>query len=155
MSEIKTHPALRLGAFLPYRLSILSNTVSRRIAELYQSEFGLSVAGWRVMAIMGEAQGLTATEIVTRTAMGKVAVSRAVAGLITLGYVERRAAQNDGRQSLLFLTRAGQAAYERIVPLALAEEERVTGALSGDETRELNRLLGKLADAVSPERALW
>ena len=33
---------LRLSDFLPYRLSVLSNTVSRGIADRYQRDFGLS-----------------------------------------------------------------------------------------------------------------
>ncbi|HCX10052.1 MAG TPA: MarR family transcriptional regulator, partial [Hyphomonas sp.] len=40
---------LRLREFLPYRLSVLSNTISTRIASLYDREFGLSIWQWRVM----------------------------------------------------------------------------------------------------------
>ena len=152
-----TDPAhtLSLAAFLPYRLSVLSNTISKRIADLYRAEFELSMPGWRVMAIIGETPGLNATDIVTRTVMDKVAVSRAVSGLIDKGFVRRDAAQDDGRRSLLSLTEKGQETYARIVPMAMAEEGAVTKALSNAEIAELNRLLGKLADVVSPERALW
>jgi len=155
MTDSNTIDTLSLRAFLPYRLSVLSNTVSKRIADLYQSEFGLSMAGWRVMAIIGEAQGLTATEIVTRTAMDKVAVSRAVSGLIEQGHVKREAAQNDGRRSLLFLTVQGKRIYSEIVPIAQAQERAITKALSEDEIAALNGLLEKLAQAASPDRALW
>ena len=44
---------LRLAAFLPYRLSVLSNTVSSAIAADYQREFGLNIWQWRVMAVIG------------------------------------------------------------------------------------------------------
>lgn len=155
MSQFKTIDSLSLSAFLPYRLSVLSNTVSGRIANLYQNEFGLSIWQWRIMAVLGEAPGLTATEIVTRTAMDKVAVSRAVSALIERRYLERRAAQNDGRQSLLFLKCEGEAIYARIVPLAHKEEKAITEALSEAEIKELNRLLQKLAGFASPDRALW
>jgi len=155
MSNTKQMQALSLRAFLPYRLSVLSNTVSKQIAELYQSQFGLSIWQWRLMAVLGEAPGLDATEIVTRTAMDKVAVSRAVSGLIEMGHVRREAAQNDGRRSLLYLTKKGEQTYDEIVPLAQAEEKAMTGALTKAERVELNRLLEKLAEAASPDRALW
>lgn len=155
MTDTQTSTSLSLGAFLPYRLSILSNTVSKRIADLYQSEFGLSMPQWRVMAIIGETPDLNATEIVTRTAMDKVAVSRAVSGLIEQGHIKREAAQDDGRRALLNLTVKGQRTYGEIVPMAQAQECAVTQALNADEITELNRLLGKLADAASPGRALW
>jgi DNA-binding MarR family transcriptional regulator len=155
MAESDTAPSLRLAAFLPYRLSVLSNTVSKRIADLYAAEFGLSMAQWRVMAVVAETAGLSATEIVTRTAMDKVAVSRAVASLIEMGHVKRKAAQDDGRRSLLFLTTKGKTAYRRIVPMAQAQERAATQALSQKEITELNRLLEKIGHTVSPDRALW
>lgn len=155
MADTKHSQALSLGAFLPFRLSVLSNTVSKQIADLYQSEFGLSMSGWRVMAILGEMPGLNATEIVTRAAMDKVAVSRAVSGLIEQGHVKRETARDDGRRSLLFLTAKGAQTYNEIVPMAIAQERAVTSALSQKETQQLNQLLGKLAQAASPGRALW
>jgi DNA-binding MarR family transcriptional regulator len=107
------------------------------------------------MAILGEAPGLNATEIVTRTAMDKVAVSRAVSNLIDLGHIKREAAQNDGRRSHLFLTAKGEATYQQIVPMAVAEEQAATQGLTRAEISELNRLLEKVASAVSPDRLLW
>ena len=44
---------LHLEAFLPYRLSVASNLVSRASARRYQSAFGLSIPEWRVIAVLG------------------------------------------------------------------------------------------------------
>ena len=147
--------ALRLSTFLPFRLSVLSNAVSQRIAELYDREFGLSIWQWRVMAVTADSPGISATEIGQRTQMDKVAVSRAVAGLIEMSYLERRPSASDARRSNLVLTDAGMGIYELIVPLALSEEARLVSALSDKEQAELERLMGKLAKAASPERDLW
>ncbi|MEL7130035.1 MAG: MarR family winged helix-turn-helix transcriptional regulator [Pseudomonadota bacterium] len=150
-----TQPQLRLSDFLPYRLSVLSNTVSKRIAERYQSEFGLSVWQWRVMAVLGEAPGLTAKDISERTAMDKVAVSRAVSGLVEDGILRREAAQDDGRRSMLYLSEAGQAIYARIVPLAMSYETELTQALTAVDIETLKHLLDSCADVVSPDQKLW
>ena len=155
MPDTPPIPPLRLREFLTYRLSVLSNTISRRIAELYDREFGLSIWQWRVMAVTGDAPGISATEIGQRTAMDKVAVSRAVAGLIELGYLERKAAEEDGRRSKLYLTRTGQSVYDEIVPMAMAEEQALEAVLTPDERRELTRLMEKLAGSASPDRPLW
>ena len=45
---------LVLEDFLPYRLAILSNTVSGTIAETYAQRFGLTIPEWRVIAVLGE-----------------------------------------------------------------------------------------------------
>ena len=152
----KPPPApLRLATFLPFRLSVLSNAISQRIADLYDREFGLSIWQWRVMAVTADTPGISATEIGQRTQRDKVAVSRAVAGLIELGYLERSASSEDARRSSLVLTAAGRGIYEMIVPLALSEEARLVSSLSDKEQGELARLMGKLAKAASPERDLW
>ena len=85
----------------------------------------------------------------------KAAVSRAVAGLIEMDYLERRPSTDDARRSNLVLTEAGMGIYELIVPLALSEEARLVSTLSDKEQAELARLMGKLAKAASPERDLW
>jgi hypothetical protein len=50
---VPAHAPLELERFLPYRLSILSNTVSQSIAAEYQDRFELSMTEWRVMAVLG------------------------------------------------------------------------------------------------------
>ena len=78
-------PILDLERFLPYRLSVLSNTVSHAIAEMYGERYQLSVTQWRVLAVVGRFPDLSAVEVAERTKMDKVAVSRAVAELIRDG----------------------------------------------------------------------
>lgn len=146
---------LHLRAFLPYRLSVLSNTISRNISALYDREFGLTIWQWRVMAVAGESPGISATDIGLRTAMDKVAVSRAAAGLMELGYLERKPSKDDARRSCLTLTKNGEAIYNQIVPIALAAEQVLLSGLSEKDVRELDRLLGKLAGASAPGRDLW
>src|SRR5215471_10118468 len=73
---------LILERFLPYRLSILSNRVSRAIALRYADAFGLTIPEWRIIAVLGRRPGLTATQVAEATEMDKVAVSRAVAKLV-------------------------------------------------------------------------
>ena len=73
---------LHLDRFLPYRLSVLSNTVSMSIAGAYEREFGLTIPQWRVMAVLARLPDLSAVEVAERTAMDKVAVSRAVQALL-------------------------------------------------------------------------
>ena len=134
-----------LEEFLPYRLSLLSNTVSQGIAAIYRKAHGLSVTEWRVVAILGRFPGLTATEIMHRGAMDKVAVSRAVNKLQEKGLVERSPHDEDRRRLPLNLTKSkGAPLFHKIVPKALAYEKQVLSALSSDELVRLNQLIDKL-----------
>jgi DNA-binding MarR family transcriptional regulator len=76
--------------------------------------------------------------------MDKVQVSRAVASLVAARRVARTPDDMDGRVGRLALTRAGNAIYEEIVPLALRLERTFVAALSRDEREILDRLLAKL-----------
>ncbi|RMB08467.1 MarR family winged helix-turn-helix transcriptional regulator [Eilatimonas milleporae] len=144
------HAALTLASFLPYRLSVLSNRVSRAIADRYEARFQISLPEWRVMAVLGDTPDLSAADVAERTAMDKVAVSRAVARLLQSGRLIRHFAADDRRRSVLSLSAEGYAVYRRIVPLALAYEQEILAKLSMDERETLDRLLDKLAapDAV-------
>src|SRR5689334_12108617 len=97
---------LELDRFLPYRLSVLSNIVSTAIAGAYQDRFGLTIPEWRVMAVLAMNPGLSAAEVAQRTAMDKVAVSRAVASLLKERRIAREMARSDRRRSLLKLAPA-------------------------------------------------
>ncbi len=138
------HEIIRLGEFLPYRLSILSNRVSRAIAAHYERQFDLTMPEWRVMAIVAESPDISAGEVAERTAMDKVAVSRAVNRLIAAGRLERHFAADDRRRSVLALSKAGKRVYAQVVPRARAYEAALLDKLSTDERRKLDEMLDKL-----------
>ena len=135
---------LALEHFLPYRLSVLSNTISAQIAGEYGARFGLTIPEWRTLAVLGRFAPLTATGVVARTAMDKVRVSRAVSRLLADGLLERAVDPADRRRAPLRLSRKGRRIYEQIVPLALRREAELLACLNATETKQLDRLLAKL-----------
>ena len=139
---------LRLEDFLPYRLSVLSNRVSRTIAERYEERFQLSMSEWRVMAVLGESPELSAAEVAVRTAMDKVAVSRAVNRLLETGRLERRFSDEDRRRSVLQLSAGGRRIYREVVPIAKAYESELLEALSDSESSQLNALIDRLFQSL-------
>lgn len=138
------HAPLQLEHFLPYRLSILSNTVSQAIADDYQSRFNISVTEWRVMAVLARYEGLSAREVAERTAMDKVAVSRALARLVAAGRVDRTTHDADKRRSVLSLTDAGWAVHDEVAPMARMRERELLAKLDAEEHAWLTRILDKL-----------
>jgi DNA-binding MarR family transcriptional regulator len=136
--------ALQLERFLPYRLSVLSNRISDAIAREYSQRFALGVTEWRVMAVLGRWPGLTASQVAQRTAMDKVAVSRAVARLLEAGRLSRVADAGDRRRALLRLSPAGQAIHDEVVPHARGFEHALLDGMREDERALLFRLLDRL-----------
>ncbi len=147
--------ALRLSDSLSFRLSVLSNTISGRIAEAYEERFGLSLWQWRVMAVLGEVEPLTASAIVERTAMDKVAVSRAVTSLERKQLLERQVSQADKRRQVVRLTGKGRSTYETIAPQVVEFERAMSISLGETDRKRLLGLLDELASFVSPDQPLW
>jgi DNA-binding MarR family transcriptional regulator len=147
---------LELDRFLPYRLSVLSNIVSTAISGAYEKRFGLSIPEWRVMAVLANSPDLSAAEVAQRTAMDKVAVSRAVASLLKHRRIVRQTARADRRRSLLRLSLAGRRVYAQVVPVALHYERDLLAPLSRQDRAAVDRavriLLGR-ATEIGPAHA--
>mgnify|MGYP006276084183 CR=1 FL=1 len=143
-SDGRDGQALRLPAYLPYRLSVVSNKASSLIARAYQARFGLTIQEWRIIAVLGAGEALTAQGLCEATAMDKVTVSRAIRKLDQRGLVRRRRNPSDKRASDVTLSDDGQAIYAEVAPLALRYEQAMAEGLTADEREQLMALLGKL-----------
>lgn len=138
----------RLADFLPYLLSVASNAVSGSVAQVYAREFGLRIAEWRVMAVLGDAGARTQRELTGQTLMDKVAVNRACKALEDRGLAARTANARDGRSHHLDLTAAGRAMHARIMPLALDMERQLFDGFSIEERETFRRLLARVREAA-------
>lgn len=138
-------PQSRLSDFLPYLLSITSNAVSDRIAEEYHARFGLRIAEWRVMAVLGDLGGQTQRELVGATRMDKVAVNRACKVLEQRKLIARSPNDRDGRSHHLELTAAGRSVFDEIMPIALAMEDRLFAPLKGSDREKFKALLAQVS----------
>ena len=148
-----THEAFELEEFLPYRLSLLTNTVSQGIAASYRDEFDITVTEWRILAVLGRYPGLAASEVVDRTAMDKVAIHRAVKTLMSKSLLERRTDSNDRRRQKLFLTRdKGQKVLNEIIPRAKAFEKKLLETLTPEETQSFLATLKKMQNITSRQK---
>ena len=143
-----TKNKLRLEEFLPYKLSFLINLISSDLAALYTAEYGIAHTEWRVMAVLGITSGVSAGYVADKTAMDKVAVSRAINNMIKEGLIERKFSNEDKRRSELMLSKKGADIYEKIVPLVLNYEQDILGALDQEEQETLTTILTKLTTYI-------
>ncbi|HKV00145.1 MAG TPA: MarR family transcriptional regulator [Vineibacter sp.] len=144
LNEEQSGPSLELRAWLPYRCSVIANRVSACLERMYGERFGLSVPGWRVMAVLGRYAPLSAKEVAVATAMDQVQITRTLTHLASVGLISRRTDPADRRRIVLKLSRKGQSAYAEIVPLAQAIEDALLADLSANERAALARLSEKV-----------
>ena len=139
--------ALVLERFAPYRIVALGHAIGGLMSRVYAHE-NLTVPEWRVLAVVSQADRLAARDVVRRTPMDKMTVSRAVASLEAKGYVARATDRNDRRVSMLSLSVSGRALFERVAARALDAEAELLAALSPAERAAFDSALAKLEARV-------
>jgi DNA-binding MarR family transcriptional regulator len=151
--EPKTTPnsakkKLRLQDYLPYRLSVAANAVSKLIARAYEDRFDLKIPEWRLIAVLAEEGPLTPQALCERTIMDKVTVTRAAQGLLKRSLLKREPNSSDGRSHRLVLTASGERLYGQIAPLALEYEAQLLAGVDQREIKTLERQLRRLEQAA-------
>ena len=123
----------RLSHFLPYRLAVVAERVSRRLSVDYGRSHGLSVAEWRVLVHLQRCGPVSVREIQDYTNLEKSRVSRAVDRLGASGLVRKAKGETDARLVAISLTDVGQAALAEILPAAAAVEDRLLASIPPDQ----------------------
>jgi DNA-binding MarR family transcriptional regulator len=154
-----TSPAalpLTLSAWLPYRLFIVAAQVARPLEIFYGERFGLSQAGWRILAVIAERTGASASEIGRACALDPFAVSRGIGQLVELGFAKRNTAKADRRFASIAISRSGQEAFCEIAALGRAVETRLLASLSDEERASIDAGLRKLeGESARIEQVGW
>ncbi len=132
-----------LDAFLPYRLSILSQTISGLIAKEYESKFGLTINQWRCLVIVHTHQPITAKEIGTLTLLDKMTISRALKALKNR-FLIKSLPGADARNQMLSLTKTGQKIYREVIPIAQSYESQLLNTLTTEQKHTLDAIINKL-----------
>jgi len=50
--NVSDDPQIRLDEFLPFRLAVVANQVSQKIAKIIEKDFQLHIPEWRILAIL-------------------------------------------------------------------------------------------------------
>jgi DNA-binding MarR family transcriptional regulator len=140
---------ITLHDFLPYRCVNLAERISTSLSRIYDEQFGVSVAEWRILTVLAEHESLQARDVTAKIKMDKVKVSRAVSSLVDRKLLLRTPSKQDGRAANLRLSAAGRRLYQQIVPRALAWEKSLVEPLSAREIDSLFKLLDRLDSRVA------
>ena len=135
---------LDLGDFLPY----LVNRVGMIIAEQFGAEalapHGLSIAMWRVMAVLAANGSQRQIDIVEKTSIDASTLSRIVSRLVRIGLVTRARSASSNREVVVTLSMKGNSLAARLIPLAYELEADAVAGLTQDELAVLKRSLRRI-----------
>ena len=143
---------LELETFLPYRLSVLAQRLSRDIEERQRRQHKLAAKDWKVMQLLAVHGELHPADMHRMGTQNKAQISRALKCLLDRGLVAKRPRLGDSRTFDVSLTEAGWKIYEEIAPRMRSGQEKVLSGLSATEARELRRLIDRLDEALEQSR---
>lgn len=129
---------------LPHFFSVLANHASRKLYSMYNEQFGLSVMGWRIMAVIGNHAPISAKAMCEMMATDAVTLSRGIDQLDGKGLVRRKTDPADRRRQLISLSKKGMDAFDRIVPLYYAVEQAMLSALDETDQAHIRRIIPKI-----------
>jgi DNA-binding MarR family transcriptional regulator len=138
---------------LMQRLLVLAKMIDRVTSRQLQSEFGLSVAQWRVLAFVCISGPATAAFIGEAAEVDQAEISRAVKALGEQAIISRDFEPGSRKTMVIAPTARGREVFEQVRTRRRAYFVRITGGLDAAERAELNRMLEVLARSVVAERA--
>jgi DNA-binding MarR family transcriptional regulator len=136
----------KLEDFFTFRLVALARAMDRRSKPAFARKFGLSLAEWRILAIIALEGEATLNGLANRVGYDKSQVSRAVAALSARGTLRRQASSLDQRSTLISLSDEGRALYEAALSMGREREQRLLAPLSPEQRRELYRSMNVLRE---------
>ncbi len=131
-----------------FKLVRVVNLTARPFQQRVGRQHQRTLSEWRVMAVIGRQPGCTATQVVARTGLDKMAVSRSLAGLQRAGRLQRREDPTDQRRRRLHLTAAGKDLFSTVRALGRRREAELFAGLGAEELARFSATLDKLAAAV-------
>ena len=124
------------------------NRVGTIIADQFGEEalapHGLSIAMWRVMAVLASTGGQRQIDLADLTSIDASTLSRLVTRLVRIGLVTRTRSASSNREVAVKLSPKGGALVARLIPIADEYESAAIAGLAPEELTTLKRCLRRM-----------
>ncbi|HEY2417589.1 MAG TPA: MarR family winged helix-turn-helix transcriptional regulator [Steroidobacteraceae bacterium] len=128
------------------RVSLISRALSQQMLLYVRREFGLNLAEYRTLTVLGENRSASIRDIAFGTQFDKAQVVRAVASLTRRRLAVQMVHGSDRRLRVVKLTAAGRSLLDKILPFSIARQQRLEKRLSAAELRVVWKALDVLTE---------
>ena len=133
-------------SLITFRVSVLSQLLSRVVETSVGQTLGLSSRQWRVLVMLNRLGPSTSGQVATATHLDHSQVSRASYELLDKGLIAMDSDQTDHRRQRLSVSSAGREVLRQGIVGSQARQDRLRARLSDAEYELLGRLLATLSD---------
>lgn len=140
---------MRIESFLPYRLAVVAEALSRQLGAVYAGDHGLTREEWRLLFLIEDAGRIDSLQLAGRTSLDKVQVSRAAARLEAKGLITRRTPPEDRRLREYAITDAGTILFRKVFSAVEARASAIFMAMPFEDRVALEDGIGALGRAIA------
>jgi MarR family transcriptional regulator, organic hydroperoxide resistance regulator len=137
---------LDLGDYLPYLVNRVGTIVAEQFGADALARHGLSIADWRVLAVLVSNGGQRQIDLADLTSIEASTLSRLVSRLMRTGLVTRTRSANSNREVVVKLSPKGQTLVARLIPIARDYEAAAIAGMTAQELAVLKRCLRRVYD---------
>lgn len=139
---------MRIESFLPYRLAVVAEALSRQLGAVYAGEHGLTREEWRLLFLIEDAGRIDSLQLAGRTSLDKVQVSRAASRLEAKGLIRRGIPTGDRRLREYAITEPGKALFQRVFGAVEARAGAIFMAMPLEDRVALEQGIAALGRAI-------
>jgi DNA-binding MarR family transcriptional regulator len=144
MARPKNPQKLDLGDYLPYLVNRVGTIIADQFGEEALAPHGLSIAMWRVMAVLGSTGGQRQIDLADLTSTDASTLSRLVTRLVRIGLVTRTRSTSSNREVAVKLSAKGGALVAQLIPIGFEFESAAIAGLAPEELMTLKRCLRRM-----------
>ena len=150
----RAQPEEALPVRLWLRLLGSYSAIERQLRTRLQARFRTTMPRFDAMAqLRREPDGMTMGQLSDWMMVTKGNITGLVDRLIADGLAERTRAPNDGRSSIVRLSKSGRARFDRIAPIMRRWIGEIFAGMPPGEMERLYRILGRVRDAAERPNA--
>jgi DNA-binding MarR family transcriptional regulator len=143
---VKRPQKLDLADYLPYLVNRVGTIIADQFGAQALAPHGLSIAMWRVVAVLASAGELRQIDLADLTSTDASTLSRLVTRLVRLGLVTRTRSASSNREVAVELSAKGETLVGRLIPIARDYETTAIAGLPAPELAVLKRCLRRVYD---------
>ncbi len=141
---MKSAADLDLSEYLPYLVNRVGSIVADQFGTEALAPHGLSIAMWRVMAVLAATGGQRQIDLAELTSIDVSTLSRLVSRLVRNSVVTRTRSADSNREVVVKLSPKGHALVGRLIPIALEYESEAISGLSVTDLAVVKRCLRRM-----------
>ena len=135
---------LDLDNYLPYLVNRVGNIIAEQFGGEALAPYRLSIAMWRVMAVLASKGGQRQIDLADLTSIDVSTLSRLVTRLVAMGVVSRTRSASRTREVVVKLTAKGKAQVARLMPIARDYEAVAIAGVRPEELAILKNSLRRI-----------